>query len=229
MRTGFVRKAIKPFRKKHAKYASFELLCEMYQRIWEADPSRITQAAEAAAGAAADPSRHAVVQACDDQGPRLPTLDQQADEYVVHLAPVGVPCHRPPDTERALARAVHGVLCGLAVLHGAGFVHRDVHWRNVICLQAQDRWLLIDLEHAGREGCDCRREPYPLRHWTRRTLEADGRYTAASDLRMVAEQLLEDLPFRLSGQGKDLRAQLLGGGFHSAASALDHAWLSAWG
>lgn len=40
MRTGFVRKAIKPFRKKHAKYASFELLCEMYQRIWEADPSR---------------------------------------------------------------------------------------------------------------------------------------------------------------------------------------------
>ncbi len=38
--TGFIRKAIQPFRKEHAEYASFELLCEMYERVWEADPSR---------------------------------------------------------------------------------------------------------------------------------------------------------------------------------------------
>ncbi len=67
-----------------------------------------------------DPCRHAIVQACDDGGPRLPTLDPEADEYVVHLTPVGVPCHGPPETEASLARAVRGVLRGLAVLHSAG-------------------------------------------------------------------------------------------------------------
>ncbi len=56
---------------------------------------------------------------------------------------------------------------------------------------------------------------------------APCRYTAASDLRMVAEQLLESLPFALSGQGEDLRVKLLGGQL-SAASALEHPWLSAW-
>ncbi len=112
-------------------------------------------------------------------------------------------------------------------------MHRDVRWPNVIYLKVERRWLLIDLEHAGEAGRRCSQ---PLQHWTDHTLEADGTYSKASDLRMVAEQLMVSqeqpgealvrLPFILSAEGQRLRQQLLqpGGGL-SAADALAHAWL----
>ncbi|KAG2497148.1 hypothetical protein HYH03_004739 [Edaphochlamys debaryana] len=146
--------------------------------------------------------------------------------YEVYLAPVGEPCLGPPANEAVAARAVHGVLCVLAALHSEGFVHRDVRWQNVIRLPTDDRWLLImliDLENAGKADCDCSEDPFPLACWSRRTLEADGRYTAASDLRMVAEQLLDQLCLPPGGKGSALRQQLLEGA-PSAAEALEHPW-----
>ncbi len=117
-----------------------------------------------------------------------------------------------------------------------GFVHRDVRWKNVIYLEAEGRWLLIDLEHAGEAGCRCSQPPFPLRYWSDRTLEADGTYSKASDLRMVAEQLMVSqeepgsarvrLPFTLSRAGRRLRRLLLhADGKMSAAGALTHEWL----
>lgn len=125
-----------------------------------------------------------------------------------------------------------------------GFVHRDVRWRNIIYLPAEGRWLLIDLEHAGRVDCDCRRPPFPLQHWSDRILEGDGTYSPASDLRMVAEQLMASQedgdgragallvrrpPFTLSAAGQDLRRQLLQADSSSreqlAAALLAHPWL----
>ena len=138
--------------------------------------------------------------------------------------------------------------------NNAGFVHRDVRWANVIFLPAEKRWLLIDLDHAGRSGCDCRYalslslqrrtftcwtadskvpragcmhicgvlrsacmllaacsgEPYPLRFWSKRTLD-DGKYTFRSDLRMAAEQLLCGLPYDLDDGGINLRMQVRAG------------------
>ncbi|KAG2488995.1 hypothetical protein HYH03_012434 [Edaphochlamys debaryana] len=200
---GYVRKRIPNFEREHAPYTSFELLRDLYRAVSELDdPSVIIQACGGGAGAA---------------GPRL-----EGDTYTVDVAPVGVPCLGPPATEAEVARAVHGVLRGLAALHSKGFVHRDVRWVNVVRLPSEGRWLLIDLEHAGVEGCDCSRPPFPLRFWSDHTLDG-GRYTAASDLRMVAEQLMDWA--RLGPRGRALQQQLMEGAL-TAAEACQHDWFA---
>ncbi|PNW83402.1 hypothetical protein CHLRE_05g244550v5 [Chlamydomonas reinhardtii] len=218
---GFVRKVIPNFKDSHEEYTTFQVLHDLY-------------------GAISKPlHRSAVVQAVDGT-PRM-----QADgSYLVHLTPPGVPCVEPPGSEDELRGVVACVLRGLAALHAEGFVHRDVRWRNIIYLPAEGRWLLIDLEHAGRVDCDCRRPPFPLQHWSDRILEGDGTYSPASDLRMVAEQLMASQedgdgragallvrrpPFTLSAAGQDLRRQLLQADSSSreqlAAALLAHPWL----
>ncbi|KAG2440071.1 hypothetical protein HXX76_004185 [Chlamydomonas incerta] len=201
---GFIRKSIANFTTKHAQFTSFELLQDMYSRMSKAEHQRY------------------IVQVYNNDG--LAGLQLLNDVYVVHLAPVGVPCHGPPADLRNLARAMSGVLRGLAALHSEGFVHRDVRWPNVIFLPAEKRWLLIDLEHAGLNDCDCSGAPYPLQVWSERTLDPGGKYTFRSDLRMVAEQLMMCGGFELDEGGKDLRRQLLAGQL-TAAAALEHEWL----
>eukprot|EP00198_Chlamydomonas_reinhardtii_P010718 XP_001700055.1 predicted protein [Chlamydomonas reinhardtii] len=178
----------------HARYTSFKLLQELYGKMSERK------------------HRLSIIQACNVNGVAGPRLQQHDDTYVVHLAPSDLAC------------AVLGVLRGLAALHSEGYVHRDVRWPNVIFLPAEKRWLLIDLEHAGQEGCDCSKEPFPLPFWSERTLD-DGKYTAQSDMRMVAEQLMSHLSFPLEDSGQELRRRLLGNRF-SAAQALRHHWLA---
>ena len=116
----------------------------------------------------------------------------------------------------------------------AGYVHRDVRWANVIYLPEDGRWMLIDLELAGLEGCDCSRSPFPLRYWSPRTLPLDKKYRAASDLRMTAEQLMCGAgSFSLSEAGVDLRDKLMraveedtgGSSGLTAEQALKHPWL----
>ena len=52
----------------------------------------------------------------------------------------------------------------------------------------------------------CSGAPYPLQHWSHRTLDAGGKYTFRSDLRMLAEQLL--CWVELDEGGRDLRQQV---------------------
>eukprot|EP00198_Chlamydomonas_reinhardtii_P009770 XP_001699107.1 predicted protein [Chlamydomonas reinhardtii] len=207
---GYVRKAIPQYREIHERYVSFELLEKLYERLQSPQ------------------HRHAIIKAC-----KPPRLDADGT-YVVHLAPLGTPCTGPPDNEEELAAAVAGVLRGLAALHAEGYVHRDVRWANVIYLPEDGRWMLIDLELAGLEGCDCSRSPFPLRYWSPRTLPLDKKYRAASDLRMTAEQLMCGAgSFSLSEAGVDLRDKLMraveedtgGSSGLTAEQALKHPWL----
>ncbi|KAG2422912.1 hypothetical protein HXX76_015664 [Chlamydomonas incerta] len=199
---GFVRKSIANFATKQAPFASFELLKDVYTKM-----AKVTH-------------RRHIIQVYNIAGHAGPQLVD--DVYIVHLAPVGVPNRGPPADLHALAHAVSGVLHGLAALHSEGFVHRDVRWPNVIFLPAEGRWLLIDLEHAGLNDCDCSAAPYPLHFWGQRTLDG-GKYTFRSDLRMVAEQLMCGA-MKLDKGGEDLRQQLLSGRL-TAAAALEHEWL----
>ncbi|PNW77867.1 hypothetical protein CHLRE_10g455000v5 [Chlamydomonas reinhardtii] len=200
---GFVRKSIASFATEQAPFASFEVLQDVYSKMSKPE------------------HRRNIIQVYNIEGHAGPQLLN--DVYTVHLAPVGVPCQGAPTDLRILAGAVSGVLRGLAALHSEGFVHRDVRWPNVIFLPAERRWLLIDLEHAGLHDCDCSGAPYPLQHWSQRTLDAGGKYTFRSDLRMVAEQLLCG-GVTLDEGGRDLRRQLLSGQL-TAAAALEHEWL----
>ena len=68
-------------------------------------------------------------------------------------------------------------------------------------------FVLIDLELAARAGCRCDVDPYPLPHWPKNALEG-GCYVPQSDLRMVAFQLLERLPFVFQEEGRDFRIAL---------------------
>ena len=98
---GFFRKSIQNFSVEQAPYASFELLQDVYGKMSKAE------------------HRRNIIQVYDVDGhvggPQL-----RDDVYTVHLAPVGNPCHGPPDGLRMLARAVSGVLAGLAALHSEG-------------------------------------------------------------------------------------------------------------
>eukprot|EP00198_Chlamydomonas_reinhardtii_P003275 XP_001692611.1 predicted protein [Chlamydomonas reinhardtii] len=119
---------------------------------------------------------------------------------VLYLEPVGLPLQRAPPSEADLRRAVRDVLAGVAALHAAGFVHRDIKWQNVIRLpaaaafttaasqQPADTYVLIDLEHAAPADfpLDCGQPPpYQLPTWPAAHLldPATGRYTRQSDLR----------------------------------------------
>ena len=102
-------------------------------------------------------------------------------------------------------------------------MHRDVCWDNLIEVLDGSGWLLIDLERAGRAGTVCTGSGFPLRHWGDGVLERDGSYTPASDLVMVAQQLLAEVS---DGNGRQLHAQLLARQLPSAEAALQHPWFS---
>ncbi|EFJ47049.1 hypothetical protein VOLCADRAFT_105266, partial [Volvox carteri f. nagariensis] len=91
---------------------------------------------------------------------------------VLHLVPQGLPQYGPPGDEASLKQAIRDVLTGIESLHAAGFVHRDIRWANVIMVPGSapnvaDKFILIDLEHAGRaeSSQDCRQSPFPLATW----------------------------------------------------------------
>ncbi len=55
-----------------------------------------------------------------------PTLSERKGTYKVALEPLG--SHRRPTNEGELRRAIQDVLRGVAALHQAGYVHRDIRW-----------------------------------------------------------------------------------------------------
>ncbi|KAG2431876.1 hypothetical protein HXX76_009369 [Chlamydomonas incerta] len=138
---------------------------------------------------------HSGGSSCAGGGGSSIRLQADGTTLVLHLEPVGLPLHRAPASEADLRQAVRHVLTGVAALHAAGFVHRDIRWQNVIwlpaaasastaCSQQQPSaassssssssppagagaYVLIDLEHAAPADCalDCRQPPYQLRTW----------------------------------------------------------------
>ncbi|PNW81349.1 hypothetical protein CHLRE_07g352250v5 [Chlamydomonas reinhardtii] len=169
-------------------------------------------------------------------------LQPDGKTVVLYLEPVGLPLQRAPPSEADLRRAVRDVLAGVAALHAAGFVHRDIKWQNVIRLpaaaafttaasqQPADTYVLIDLEHAAPADfpLDCGQPPpYQLPTWPAAHLldPATGRYTRQSDLCMLAAALMSYLPFSLSDSGCDLRQRLVTRQLLSAEAALQHEWL----
>ncbi|PNW76272.1 hypothetical protein CHLRE_12g541211v5 [Chlamydomonas reinhardtii] len=160
-------------------------------------------------------------------------IRMEGTTLVLHLEPVGLPLDAPPADEATLKEAIRGVLLGIAALHRAGFVHRDVRWRNVIRVPelrssgSLSTYVLIDLEHAARADCavDCREPDFRLGSWPSEDMleSGSGRYTPASDLCLVA-YLMMCIP--LSQSGQRLQQALAARQVPSAEAALQHEWLS---
>ena len=115
----------------------------------------------------------------------------KGDTYKVRITPVGLAGDQAkPCSEAELRAAAHGLLHGLAALHGAGIVHRDVRWANVARDEA-GKYFLIDLETCAHDGDAPARR---LLCWDSRTLEQRQQravYTCASDVYLLG-RLLRD-------------------------------------
>ena len=160
----------------------------------------------------------------------------EADKYTVRSVPLGLTGEQAhPRNEHDLRAAPHGLLHGLAALHAAGIVHRDVRWENV-ARSEHFKYFLIDLESCAWEGgapaCS-------LGCWRSQTLEAapDGtaRYTSASDIHLLGlllDSVVHKLQPRLSTAGRDFLGRLLKDDASerlSATAALEHAWIGCLG
>ena len=165
-----------------------------------------------------------IVRAVD--GPRV-----KADKYFVRMKPLGMTgTHAMPKNEHELSAAAHGLLHGLAALHAAGLVHRDVRWVNV-ARSEECKYFLIDLEACTHDGDVPVR---PLRCWGSHTL--DGvRFTSASDLNLLG-RLLRDAAGRLraplSEMGQSFITLLLkreASERPSAMDALSNPWIACMG
>ncbi|EFJ46150.1 hypothetical protein VOLCADRAFT_93603 [Volvox carteri f. nagariensis] len=157
-----------------------------------------------------------------------PTLSERKGTYKVTLAPLG--SHRRPANEGELRRAIQDVLRGVAALHEAGYVHRDIRWENVLWI-GQGSWMLSDLESVARPPAQTAGEgSFHAACWTDDTLDERGMYTTASDVQLVG-RLIENCDIlSLGAQCVELKAQLTASAAASRPSAVEalcHPWFSA--
>ncbi|KAG2425698.1 hypothetical protein HXX76_013540 [Chlamydomonas incerta] len=145
--------------------------------------------------------------------------------YKVALAPLGNT--RCPANEGELRQAIQAVLRGVAALHRAGYVHRDIHWANVLCI-GEGSWILSDLESAARAPVQAAGEGgFRAACWTSDTLDECGMYTTASDVQLVGQLMDTCSILVLDAQCQELKAQLTAcaaASRPSAEQALRHPW-----
>lgn len=158
---------------------------------------------------------------CVPPGPQL--VD---DKYTAELFPVGMQYRdAKPGTEDDLRCAAHGLLHGLAAVHKAGYVSRDLRWENSASSLDRKRWFLLDLETCTKEGQD----PGSFRAvcWDMHVL-VGGRYTYASDLYLLGRMLLQHAGVVSSAQGLAFLDAITKGASSQDTTAqgfLDHEWL----
>ncbi|XP_002981995.2 uncharacterized protein LOC9634219 [Selaginella moellendorffii] len=97
------------------------------------------------------------------------------DVYRVQSKVFGFPAR--PTQQEQLVQAVKHTLLGLDALHGAGLVHRDLEWSNVIYNEVLQVWVIQGLECVWKAG----EVPVVQGQWTQEVL-VDGKYTSSSDL-----------------------------------------------
>jgi hypothetical protein len=93
----------------------------------------------------------------------------------LYLRPISSPRAKPGNLEE-LRDATHDMLCGLQALHSAGYMYRDLQWKNCIKVLVNEKWkwVIIDLEYAGEDGEVW--EDEALVSWDEKTLEShEGR------------------------------------------------------
>ncbi len=77
----------------------------------------------------------------------------ELDGLKLVMKPVGL--EREPRTSDELKDCLVCILTALQELHGRGYVHLDLRWRNIIIV-AKGSWYIIDGEYVRKEG-----DPYP--------------------------------------------------------------------
>lgn len=144
---------------------------------------------------------------------------RQDGTYVLTMKTRGV--EALPCDENELRAAIACVLAGLWWLHEGGFVHRNIHWGNVLRIKPGE-YVLIDFEHGG----DADEEfEFPSGRWDDGTLEGN-RYTCGSDIyelgKLAQDELLKSdvgRAFWENLRNPDPQERM------TAAQALEHPWI----
>jgi hypothetical protein len=103
-----------------------------------------------------------------------------------------------------------------------GWCHRDIRWANIVRL-ANGKWLVIDLEAAGKSG--------QFVNWTNDNLPInvsrnESPFVFATDLYMVGKLLTQtNFAFTLSSNVQHLSSQLINDKISSAKDVLVHPFL----
>ncbi|KAG5177707.1 hypothetical protein JKP88DRAFT_226426 [Tribonema minus] len=129
-----------------------------------------------------------IVQAIKGPQVKAGKCHNPARVYEVALSPVGAVLSSAPAELSELYNAVRCILQGLKALHRAGFGHGDLRWPNVI-LTTASQFVLIDLEGAMQLGSVVDLGENVPRAWENGAVLEDGRYTAKSDLRQLANMV----------------------------------------
>ncbi|RUS16676.1 hypothetical protein BC937DRAFT_90936 [Endogone sp. FLAS-F59071] len=148
--------------------------------------------------------------------------------YVLTMKTRGI--EAKPHNEDELRAVMVCILEGLCWLHNGGFVHRNIHWKNIMRVKG-DEYVLIDFEHGGYANESLRFSNY---RWDRNTLTSN-KYTCASDMYELKNLIKGDDAERLglvecvkSQAGLDFWKNLQNP-MHSkrmtAAQALKHPWI----
>ena len=146
----------------------------------------------------------------------LPTYEDTdiIRQVQLQLSPVGAA--GGPTTDDGLRRLSRDVLIALDALHEADLVHRDVRMANIV--NCRSRWILIDLELAGKAGelVWFRSDHLPQR------VQSGEPYQKADDLWMLGALITKSSCG--STAAKDFGEQLKANSYASAGDAAAHIW-----
>ncbi|KAL3132969.1 hypothetical protein ABBQ38_006880 [Trebouxia sp. C0009 RCD-2024] len=157
-----------------------------------------------------------------------PHASQNGKEYIVDLEPVGQPVlskhfDQRPQSSGELKKSIRCILHALKVLHQAGYAHTDLRWENII-LQHAGQWVLIDLEFA----CVLNSVPFTPTGHTRnvRSELYTQPWSRSCDLVLVGDLIEACHVQNLGDQGIELKDRMQAGQCNTAASVLEHPWLT---
>jgi hypothetical protein len=145
--------------------------------------------------------------------------------YQVTLSTRGIDTRAKSKGE--LQKMAKDLVSGLAWLHRAGYLHRDIRSPNILYDPVAKQYVLIDFEHGAKVGNGEEVQIYgdniPLAAWDDDTLD-DGLYTVMSEMYQLGKLLDEKFGYMISDQAEDFVKKLKGKKM-TAEEALEHEWI----
>eukprot|EP00128_Syssomonas_multiformis_P002012 Colp12_sorted_trinity150504_noHs@17994 len=140
----------------------------------------------------------------------------------IEIRPIGlVATKHPPQNESEMRKMVCSILRAIGVLHGEGYVHRDIRLPNIL-KRVDGSWLLADFELAASIGFKSTYRPNVGNRTFPEILCGEG-WGAQADLFLVGA-LFDAVSVEWSEAAVAFSTRLLQREYNTAAECLEDAW-----